>query len=141
MTGGTKGAGHAIVSRLTAAGGLVVTSARGEATKDLAAHTLVQADLTTTVGVRTLVATIRTQLGRLGYHRPRAWADRALLEAALRPKTSRESLRPVTHLRQDNHPSRVQINAYRRPTAPMLDPDSLISRWVAKLGIAPITLV
>jgi NAD(P)-dependent dehydrogenase (short-subunit alcohol dehydrogenase family) len=63
VTGGTKGAGRAIVARLAAAGGVIVTAARGEQAEGVQIHTFVQADLTSAAGTETLVAAVRERLG------------------------------------------------------------------------------
>jgi NAD(P)-dependent dehydrogenase (short-subunit alcohol dehydrogenase family) len=65
VTGGTKGAGEAIVRRLAAAGAEVITSARSVPEHvDLPAR-FIAADLTTPPGVETLVAAIHEMSGGL----------------------------------------------------------------------------
>lgn len=63
VTGGTGGAGGAIVRRMAAAGARVAAVARTEPSDSLAAELFVQADLTTAAGV---LATAETVLGQMG---------------------------------------------------------------------------
>ena len=63
VTGGTKGAGEAIVRRLTAAGGTVATSARSGLPQGLAPDLFVQADLSTVEGVAKLAETVLNNWG------------------------------------------------------------------------------
>lgn len=62
VTGGTKGAGEAIVHRLSAAGATVVTTARS-ATEASSPTLFVQADLSTLAGTETVAAGVMEQLG------------------------------------------------------------------------------
>ncbi|MCZ8547284.1 SDR family oxidoreductase [Mesorhizobium qingshengii] len=62
VTGGTKGAGEAIVRRLSAAGATVVTTARS-ATEASSPTLFVQADLSTLAGTETVAAGVMEQLG------------------------------------------------------------------------------
>lgn len=62
VTGGTKGAGEAIVHRLSAAGAMVVTTARS-ATEALSRTLFVQADVSTLAGTETVAAGVMEQLG------------------------------------------------------------------------------
>lgn len=64
VTGGTKGAGEAIVRRLTGAGARVVTAGRGPAPDDLPAETL-QADLATDEGCALVAQGVLDRLGRI----------------------------------------------------------------------------
>ncbi|MFV8751891.1 SDR family oxidoreductase [Nannocystaceae bacterium ST9] len=64
VTGGTKGAGQAIVRRLAAAGARTLAVARGElASADATPDLFVQADLTTREGVEIVTRTIMAELG------------------------------------------------------------------------------
>jgi NAD(P)-dependent dehydrogenase (short-subunit alcohol dehydrogenase family) len=51
VTGGTAGLGAALVSRLTAAGAMVATTARGERPSDDVSHLYIRADVSTSAGV------------------------------------------------------------------------------------------
>ena len=62
VTGGTKGAGEAIVARLSAAGALVVTIARS-ATEASSPKLFVQADVSTLAGTEKVAANVMEQLG------------------------------------------------------------------------------
>lgn len=62
VTGGTKGAGRAIVTRLANAGAIVATAARRPLGEDLPAQVFVEADLTSMAGVQTLVDAIEARL-------------------------------------------------------------------------------
>lgn len=62
VTGGTKGAGEAIVRRLSAAGAIVLTTARS-ATEASSQELFVQADVSTLAGTETVAAAIMKQLG------------------------------------------------------------------------------
>jgi len=62
VTGGTKGAGEAIVHRLSAAGAVVLTTARS-ATEACQPKLFVQADVSTLAGTETVVAAIMERLG------------------------------------------------------------------------------
>lgn len=62
VTGGTKGAGEAIVHRLSAAGAMVVTTARS-ATEALSRTLFVQADVSTLAGTETVATGVMEQLG------------------------------------------------------------------------------
>lgn len=62
VTGGTKGAGEAIVHRLSAAGARVVTTARS-ATEASSRTLFVQADVSTLAGTETVAAGVMEQLG------------------------------------------------------------------------------
>ncbi|WP_438025627.1 SDR family oxidoreductase [Sorangium sp. So ce233] len=63
VTGGTKGAGEAIVRRLGAGGAVIVTTARSALPAGQSPNVFVQADLATEAGVD---AVVRTVLGELG---------------------------------------------------------------------------
>ncbi|WP_437894805.1 SDR family oxidoreductase [Sorangium sp. So ce124] len=63
VTGGTKGAGEAIVRRLGAGGAFTVTTARSALPAGQSPNVFVQADLATVAGVD---AVVRTVLGELG---------------------------------------------------------------------------
>jgi NAD(P)-dependent dehydrogenase (short-subunit alcohol dehydrogenase family) len=63
VTGGTKGAGEAIVRRLSAAGALVVTTARSEMPETLSPKFFVQADISTLAGVEKVAASVMESLG------------------------------------------------------------------------------
>jgi NAD(P)-dependent dehydrogenase (short-subunit alcohol dehydrogenase family) len=63
VTGGTKGIGAAVVTRLIEAGARVITTARGAATTD--AELVVPADLGTAAGVATVTAAVRERFGGL----------------------------------------------------------------------------
>lgn len=63
VTGGTKGAGEAIVRRLAAGGGVIATTARSSVPTEFSARVFVQADLTTAAGVDAVVATTLLELG------------------------------------------------------------------------------
>lgn len=63
VTGGTKGAGEAIVRRLGAGGAVTVTTARSALPAGQSPNVFVQADLATVAGVD---AVVRTVLGELG---------------------------------------------------------------------------
>ncbi|MFD1984167.1 SDR family oxidoreductase [Mesorhizobium newzealandense] len=62
VTGGTKGAGEAIVRRLTAAGAMVVTTARS-ATEPSSPKLFVQADISTLAGAEKVAASTMDRLG------------------------------------------------------------------------------
>ena len=62
VTGGTKGAGEAIVRRLTAAGAMVVTTARS-ATGPSSPKLFVQADISTLAGAEKVAASTMDSLG------------------------------------------------------------------------------
>jgi NAD(P)-dependent dehydrogenase (short-subunit alcohol dehydrogenase family) len=62
VTGGTKGTGEAIVERLSAAGALIVTTARS-ATETLSPKLFVQADLSTLAGAEKVAAAVMDRLG------------------------------------------------------------------------------
>ncbi|WP_095201086.1 SDR family oxidoreductase [Mesorhizobium carmichaelinearum] len=62
VTGGTKGAGEALVRRLSAAGAIVLTTARS-ATEACRPKLFVQADVSTLAGTETVAAAIMEQLG------------------------------------------------------------------------------
>ena len=62
VTGGTKGAGEAIVRRLTAAGAMVVTTARS-ATEPSSPKLFVQADISTLAGAEKVAASTMDSLG------------------------------------------------------------------------------
>ena len=62
ITGGTKGVGRALVELLLIEGAQVLTSAR-QASSDLPAELVVQADLSTAEGCATLVAAAKQRLG------------------------------------------------------------------------------
>lgn len=63
VTGGTKGAGEAIVRRMSAAGALVATAARSEAPEDLPSTLFVQADLATPAGAEAVAAAVMETFG------------------------------------------------------------------------------
>ncbi len=63
VTGGTKGAGEAIVRRFLAGGGIVATAARAELPFGLDPDVFVQADLSTEAGVAEAADTV---LGKMG---------------------------------------------------------------------------
>lgn len=63
VTGGTKGAGEAIVRRLAAAGAEVITSARSEPEHDDLPARFIAADLTTPQGVEALASAIHEKDG------------------------------------------------------------------------------
>lgn len=63
VTGGTKGAGEAMVRRLAAGGATVVTTARSARPAGLAAEVFIQADLATEEGARTVAARVGQELG------------------------------------------------------------------------------
>lgn len=63
VTGGTKGAGEAMVQRLTAGGATVITTARSVRPADLAAAVFIQADLATVEGAQTVAARVGQELG------------------------------------------------------------------------------
>jgi NAD(P)-dependent dehydrogenase (short-subunit alcohol dehydrogenase family) len=65
VTGGTKGMGEAIVARLSAAGGQVATTARSSLPEGQAPDLFVQADISTTAGVKTLVQRVFEAFGGL----------------------------------------------------------------------------
>jgi NAD(P)-dependent dehydrogenase (short-subunit alcohol dehydrogenase family) len=65
VTGGTKGAGEAIVWRLAAAGAKVATTARSELPKGQTPDVFVQADVTAADGVNLIVRTVLEQFGGL----------------------------------------------------------------------------
>lgn len=62
VTGGTKGAGEAIVRRLSAAGATVLTTARSS-TEAYPPKLFVQADVSTLAGTETVAAAVMEQLG------------------------------------------------------------------------------
>ncbi|WP_244238355.1 SDR family oxidoreductase [Corallococcus terminator] len=63
VTGGTKGAGQAIVRRLSAAGAVTVAVARSAIPVDSTPGLFVQADLCTPEGAVTVVRTVKDKLG------------------------------------------------------------------------------
>ncbi len=63
VTGGTKGAGEAIVRRFVAAGGTVGTSARSELPSGLTPHLFLRADLSTAEGVATFAEAVLDKWG------------------------------------------------------------------------------
>jgi NAD(P)-dependent dehydrogenase (short-subunit alcohol dehydrogenase family) len=63
VTGGTKGAGEAIVVRLSAAGAAVLTTARSALPDALSPRLFVQADVSTLAGTETVAAEVMEQLG------------------------------------------------------------------------------
>lgn len=65
VTGGTKGAGEAIVRRLWAAGARTATCARTKPDGELVADLFVAADLSTFEGVEALAEAVRATLGEL----------------------------------------------------------------------------
>jgi NAD(P)-dependent dehydrogenase (short-subunit alcohol dehydrogenase family) len=64
VTGGTKGIGAAVVRRLTAAGAVVLTTARSVPTGEKLDH-LIQADVSTREGVDRVIETTLSRLGGL----------------------------------------------------------------------------
>lgn len=65
VTGGTKGAGEAIVRRLQAAGGRTATCARTKPEGEPVADLFVAADLSTVEGVETLAQAVRSEFGEV----------------------------------------------------------------------------
>ena len=65
VTGGTKGMGEAIVSRLAAGGATVATTARSASTESQAVKVFVQADLSTRAGVDRVVREVMDRFGGL----------------------------------------------------------------------------
>ena len=63
VTGGTKGAGEAIVRRLSAAGARIATGARSTLAEGLSPEIFVQADLSTIDGAETMADTILREMG------------------------------------------------------------------------------
>ncbi|MDX8441201.1 SDR family oxidoreductase [Mesorhizobium australafricanum] len=63
VTGGTKGAGEAIVQRLSAAGATVLTTARSAIPETLSPQLFVQADVSTLAGAETVAASALERLG------------------------------------------------------------------------------
>lgn len=63
VTGGTKGTGEAIVDRFSAAGALVLTTARSEAPEALSPKLFVQADVSTLAGAEEVAASVMDRLG------------------------------------------------------------------------------
>ncbi|TIO09843.1 SDR family oxidoreductase [Mesorhizobium sp.] len=63
VTGGTKGTGEAIVDRLSAAGALVLTTARSEAPETLPRRLFVQADVSTLAGAEEVATSVVDRLG------------------------------------------------------------------------------
>lgn len=63
VTGGTKGAGEAIVRRLAAGGGKLITTARKAPDNDNLPSLFVQADLTTPAGVEHVAQAVTRELG------------------------------------------------------------------------------
>jgi NAD(P)-dependent dehydrogenase (short-subunit alcohol dehydrogenase family) len=63
VTGGTKGAGEAIVRRFIAGGAVVATTARSPLPEGLAVDTFIQADLATAEGAQTVASTVQQKLG------------------------------------------------------------------------------
>lgn len=63
VTGGTKGAGEAMVRRFVAAGATVATTARSQPLDDQAAQLFVQADLGTVEGAQTVAAAVMQKFG------------------------------------------------------------------------------
>ncbi|MBS0632664.1 MAG: SDR family oxidoreductase [Verrucomicrobia bacterium] len=63
VTGGTKGAGEAIVRRLAAGGATVATTARSARPAGLAAEVFIQADLATPEGAATVAERLQKELG------------------------------------------------------------------------------
>ena len=63
VTGGTKGAGKAIVSRLAAGGAVIATTARSGLPEGLIPDAFVQADLSTADGVSKVAQTVLKKLG------------------------------------------------------------------------------
>ena len=63
VTGGTKGAGEAIVHRLAAAGAAVLTTARSAGPEALSPQLFVQADVSTLAGTETVAANVMKRLG------------------------------------------------------------------------------
>ncbi|WP_256754431.1 SDR family oxidoreductase [Mesorhizobium sp. Mes31] len=63
VTGGTKGAGEAIVRRLSAAGAAVLTTARSAIPEALSRTLFVPADVSTLAGTETVAAGVMEQLG------------------------------------------------------------------------------
>lgn len=63
VTGGTKGAGEAIVRRLKAGGATVATTARSALPDGLAVDAFIQADLATVEGVESAASGVREKLG------------------------------------------------------------------------------
>ena len=62
VTGGTKGAGAAIVRRLASAGAIVATAARSEPPESLLPTLFVAADLGTVAGTGALAAAVMKEL-------------------------------------------------------------------------------
>lgn len=65
VTGGTKGAGAAIVRRFVAAGATTLSAARSAPEADAASGIFVKADLSTPEGVQAVVSAIQERLGGL----------------------------------------------------------------------------
>jgi NAD(P)-dependent dehydrogenase (short-subunit alcohol dehydrogenase family) len=63
VSGGTKGAGAAIVRRLSAAGARVATGARSPLPDDFAVELFVQADITTVAGARKIAGSVVETFG------------------------------------------------------------------------------
>lgn len=83
VTGGTQGAGRAVIQRLADAGAVVVTAARSSRPAGLPVRTYVQADLTRTAGIEALVNAIRDGIEALTSSSTPS-ADPARLAGALR---------------------------------------------------------
>lgn len=64
VTGGTKGIGEAVVNRLQAGGGTVLTTARSLPAGDVSAH-FIQADISTRAGADPIVRTVLDRFGGL----------------------------------------------------------------------------
>jgi NAD(P)-dependent dehydrogenase (short-subunit alcohol dehydrogenase family) len=65
VTGGTKGAGHAIADRLLSAGATVIITARNQPEQAHPAKHFIAADLSTAEGTKKVVSEILTRYGRL----------------------------------------------------------------------------
>jgi NAD(P)-dependent dehydrogenase (short-subunit alcohol dehydrogenase family) len=63
VTGGTKGAGEAMVRRLAAGGATVATTARSGRPDDLPVALFIEADLSTEAGAATVAETVLSELG------------------------------------------------------------------------------
>jgi NAD(P)-dependent dehydrogenase (short-subunit alcohol dehydrogenase family) len=84
VTGGTKGAGEAIVRRLAAGGATVATTARSGRPEGLPVSVFIEADLSTVEGAASVAETVLRELGgadsRIGSY-PVARPARDLAEA------------------------------------------------------------